>query len=155
MNFAGVRRLRRGRSFRGFWLRITQLYPVKEITLWIKPWDAFVLCEEISFQNLLGMSLTAWGIWIPNFLGKLDWTLLGKFWIIPEKWLHWMLIYRRGTIFRTRLPGMLVKNVYAAGECWDLLEDTQLPWDLITLLGEECADCWITLWGIKMPGYVL
>ena len=33
MDFAGVRRLRRGRSFRGFWLRITQLYPGREITL--------------------------------------------------------------------------------------------------------------------------
>ena len=33
IDFAGVRRLCRGRSFRGFWLRITQLYPVKEITL--------------------------------------------------------------------------------------------------------------------------
>ena len=34
IDFAGDRKiLCRGRSFRGFWLRITQLYPVKEITL--------------------------------------------------------------------------------------------------------------------------
>ena len=34
IDFAGGRKIFcRRRSFRGFWLRITQLYPVKEITL--------------------------------------------------------------------------------------------------------------------------
>ena len=42
--------------------------------------------------------------------------------------------------------------MYPAGECLDLLADTQFPWDLITLLGEECTDCWLTLWGIKVCG---
>ena len=42
----GIRGLCWERSFRGFWLRITQLYPGREITLWIKPGDVFVLCED-------------------------------------------------------------------------------------------------------------
>ena len=60
--------------------------------------------------------------------GEMDSNLPGEIWI-GLYWgsfeLYWgggsieCLIYRQGTIFRSRLPGMLVKTacIYAAGEC--------------------------------------
>ena len=88
--------------------------------------------------DLLEDKLTAWGRWIPIFLGKLDfpgevlicWGSDSFGYLICRRGSDSFeyLICRRGTIFTPRLPGMLVMSMYmAAGECWDLLEDTQLP----------------------------
>ena len=70
---------------------------------------------RVSFQNLLGISLLLGGM-NSNFPGELDWTLMGKFLNCGGINSFEYLICRRGTIFRLRLPGMLVKNIYAAGE---------------------------------------
>ena len=63
-----------------------------------------------------GDKLTAWGD-DSTFPGGI---LIGLSWGYFE--LYWgsdsieCLIYRRGTIFRSRLPGMLVTDIYAVGE---------------------------------------
>ena len=64
-------------------------------------------------------------------------------------------ICRRGTIFRPRLPGMLVKSIC----CWGILRSagghpTSLR--LTTVLLEESILFAVSLSGeFKMPGYVL
>ena len=64
--------------------------------------DAFAL-QGIIFQNLLGYKLTT---------GEIDWTLLGKlFSDWTGEWLHWMSGTPSGNNLRSRLPGMLVRNV--------------------------------------------
>ena len=72
-----------------------------------------------------GNKLTAWGgefqlSW-GNWIG-LSW---GNFELHSGSGSTEFLVYCRGTIFRPRLPGMLVKNTYAAGnvekECTDVL----------------------------------
>ena len=66
-----------------------------------------------------------------------------------------MLVCCRGTIFRPRLPGMLVKNIC----CWGMLRSaggypTSLR--LITVLLEESILLAVSLSGeFKMLGYVL
>ena len=143
MDFAGVRRLRRGRSFRGFWLRITQLYPGKEITLWIKPDDAFVFCEDklpestrdkltawgdefqLSWGNWIGFS---WGSFL-NYIGEV--TPLNVWYTAGEQSLDQDC---RGSFVKNvctllgnveicwRIPNFLkFDNSFAWGECTDLL----------------------------------
>ena len=97
----------------------------------------------ISFQNILGVSLLHGGM-NSTFLGKLDWTGLfwGSFDMLPGGSDSFeCLIYRRGTIFRPRLPGMLVMNIYiyAAGEVLRSTGGYSISLRLITLLG-ECID---------------
>ena len=70
-----------------------------------------MLCKD-KLPESTGDKLTAWGNGFPLFLGKLDWTLLGKFELYRGSDSSECWIYRRGTIFRPRLSGMLVKNVY-------------------------------------------
>ena len=57
-----------------------------------------------------------------------------------------------GNNLRSRLSGMLVKNMYiAAGECLSSAGGYPTSLRLITaLLGESALTCWITLWGIKI-----
>ena len=55
-----------------------------------------------------------------------------------------------GNNLRSRLPGTLVKNVEI---CWRI--PNFLKADRITLLGESVLTCWLTLWGIKISGYIL
>ena len=58
-----------------------------------------------------------------------------------------------GNNLRSRLPGMLVRNV-----CILHLRNVEICWripkflkaDGITLLGESVMTCWLTLWGIKI-----
>ena len=86
-----------------------------------------------------GDKLTAWG---DGF--QLSWgNRIGLSWGNFE--LHWgsdsieCLIYRRGTIFRPRLPGMLVKNIcIAAGECLRSAGGYSISLIFDDLLGEEC-----------------
>ena len=62
-----------------------------------------------------------------------------------------------GNNLRSRLSGMLVKNIRI------LLGNVEICWripnflkaDCIALLGESVLTCWLTLWGIKISGYVL
>ena len=73
---------------------------------------------ENKLPESTGDKLTAWEKWIPTFLG--DWIGLswGSFELHRGSDSFECLICRWGTIFRPRLSGMLVKNVYiAAGEC--------------------------------------
>ena len=72
---------------------------------------------EDKLPESTGDKLTAWGDGFQLSWGKLDWTFLGKFELYRGSDSIECLIYRRGTIFRPRLPGMLVKSICAAGEC--------------------------------------
>ena len=66
------------------------------------------------------------------------------------------LIYRRGTIFRSRLPGMLVKNTCILRGMLSSAGGYPASLSLkIALLGESVLTCWLTLWGIEISGYVL
>ena len=79
-----------------------------------------------------------------NFPGEIGLDSSGEFWT-AGKWFLWIFeVCRRGTIFRPRLPGMLVKNIciLLLGKYWDLLG---IPHFLradssLTLLGESVAD---------------
>ena len=69
-----------------------------------------MFCED-KLPESTGDKLTAWGDEFQLFWG--NWV--GLFWGVLMRWGNdsiKCLIYRRGTIFRSRLPGMLVKNAY-------------------------------------------
>ena len=84
-----------------------------------------MLCED-KLPESTGDKLTAWGYEFQLSWGtRLDFP--GEVLTAGGSDSFDCLINCQGTIFRSRLPGMLVKNVYTAGECWDLLEDAQLP----------------------------
>ena len=76
-----------------------------------------MLCEGISFQNLLGISLPLEEM-NSNFPGDTGLDSPGEVLSCEGSDSFECLICRQGTIFRPRLPGMLVKNIciYAAGE---------------------------------------
>ena len=76
-----------------------------------------MLCRD-KLPESTGDKLTA-GEMIPTFLGELDWTLLGKFELYRGNDSIECLIYLRGTIFRSRLPGIFVKNIRIS--CWGML----------------------------------
>ena len=72
------------------------------------PGDAFVLCED-KLPESTGDKLTAWGDGF-QLLGETGLDSPGEVLRCIGSNSTEGLIYRRGTIFRPRLPGMLVKN---------------------------------------------
>ena len=112
-----------------------------------------MLCEGISFQNVLGISLLL-GEMNSNFPGETGLDSPGEVLNCGGSDSFEYLIYRRGTIFRPRLSGMLVKNTYAAGE---MLRSTggyptSLRPDNITW--RECTDCLLS-GELRCTGYLL
>ena len=75
-----------------------------------------MLCED-KLPESTGDKLAAWGDGFQLSLGNWIGLSWGSFELYRGSDSNECLIYRRGTIFRPRLPGMLVKNIYAAGEC--------------------------------------
>ena len=48
---------------------------------------------------------------LPESAGEIDSTFLGKLWTVLGKWLHWLSGIPPGNNLRSRLLGMLVRNV--------------------------------------------
>ena len=74
-----------------------------------------MLCED-KLPESTGDKLTAWGDGFQLSWGSWIGLSWGSFEMYRGTDSFECLIYRRGIIFRPRLPGMLVKNVCTAGE---------------------------------------
>ena len=113
-----------------------------------------MLCED-KLPESTGDKLTAWGDG-SNFPGGARLDSLGEVLRCTGSNSTGCLICRRGTILAQDCRGCLLRmRIY----CWRLLRSaggysTSLRLT-VTLLGESVLTCWLTLWGIKMSGYVL
>ena len=80
---------------------------------------------EDKLPESTGDKLTAWGDGSQLSWGNWIGLYWGSFGLYRGSDSIECLIYRRGTIFRPRLPGILVKNICIS--CWGMLRSAGVP----------------------------